>query len=970
MQNLVWKVVVLVGVIGASCGVVYQAQKSLSQAIANKDQADANYDPSNLGDLEDAPPADGSPILVQAGLEPVPTLAEPEPTLADPLPTSAEPESPRSLFADAMHRPDPVNAENSVTSGLVPIAAAGHEQHSLGAPTPPPAADHDPIGSTSGQVTPVAAESVAATPNPFAGFGRREPVENAERTRSESPFAPKANEEVVPSSNIQLLSGNAESPAPAGDSGQLRPHRDPILMPTPDVSGPGFSGATLTNGNEPPQLSPSLPTPANATDPFSSNGSVTPPATPNPFLRQNDTEVIPQPNAPASEPGRMLFGVPSAPPANNSEVTPGGAEPLFGRNQEEPTSSAASNVFVPRAPGSEVSNEVVPAASPFGGTSQPGSEPGVMVLPAQNTAPSSSPFLTTPEAPATNTEEVIPTPFMNRSNETIPVPQENEASGSLFNPGAPAANPVPEPTPAIPERSSPFSPDPQPRPEPVENVVPTGSPFLNSSVPATNPGVSNTLPGGLPAMGTGTVTPDAPRGPQQPELKIEKIAPEEAIVGEPIIYAIIVRNVGGSPAHKVVVEDRIPRGVDPKSLGTSPQAFITEDKLFWELDTLNPGDERKIQLRVTPIEAGDIGSVATVRFASSVAASIRVTAPKLDIEMQGPTEIAVGEQVPFKFKVTNNGNGEGRKVFIRAILPAELQHPGGNDIEYEVGSLPAGQSREVELMLTATHAGLVHPQALVTIDGNVKSDSSLDLKIIESRLSIQRTGPKQRFVNRPAAYTNIITNESSTPLTNIILKEFIPAGVDWTQQPGIDAAWDATTRTVTWTISQLAPGEKRQFVSQVLSTTAGEFAGQLSVADAGGNQAALDTNLLVKGFANIELDVQRPGDPAVAVGEQIAMRVLVSNDGTAAAKDVQATFRIPEGLQFVDAKGPVRHRTLNGAVTFDPLPEIPANGQQAFDIILTAAGENRDARVKVELLTADYEKPLEREERIPVYREP
>ena len=61
-------------------------------------------------------------------------------------------------------------------------------------------------------------------------------------------------------------------------------------------------------------------------------------------------------------------------------------------------------------------------------------------------------------------------------------------------------------------------------------------------------------------QGDGTVSEQAPLGPQRPQLNIEKIAPQNALIGQPLIYTILVKNVGNSDAHDVVVEDRIPKG--------------------------------------------------------------------------------------------------------------------------------------------------------------------------------------------------------------------------------------------------------------------------------------------------------------------------------------------------------------------------------------------------------------------------
>ena len=97
------------------------------------------------------------------------------------------------------------------------------------------------------------------------------------------------------------------------------------------------------------------------------------------------------------------------------------------------------------------------------------------------------------------------------------------------------------------------------------------------------------------------------------------------LIGQPLVYSIFVKNLGTSEARDVVVEDRIPRGT--KLLGTMPRAEMTGKRLIWRVGNIAPNDQRKISIKVIPLEAGEIGSIATVNFVSEAAAETVVTAP-------------------------------------------------------------------------------------------------------------------------------------------------------------------------------------------------------------------------------------------------------------------------------------------------------------------------------------------------------
>lgn len=475
-----------------------------------------------------------------------------------------------------------------------------------------------------------------------------------------------------------------------------------------------------------------------------------------------------------------------------------------------------------------------------------------------------------------------------------------------------------------------------------------------AAVPSTIPTPVEPTPNG-PIIGEGTVDPTIGSDQQSPELKIEKIAPPNATIGEPLVYAIRIRNVGGSAARSVIVEDRVPKGT--RLEGTIPQAVLTKDSLTWNLGTIGPREERTIKLKVIPTEAGDIGSVATVSFEAAVAATIKVTAPKLSVEIDGPVEALLGKNVPFKFTIRNTGQGDAKDVVLRAVLPPELRHPSGHDIEADLGSIPAGEARAVELVVVADQLGVCTPKVMVWTNGKTQTETQTDLRIIESRLKVTRQGPKRRFVGRPAQYLTQVTNDSSQPLTNITVTEQLPNFVDLRQAM---TGWDPQRRVLVRSIAVLNPGETQELTTELVPVQAGNLVGKLVVADNAGNQAEVETAMSVEGFASLEADVDGQ-NKVVAIGDQVSLRLNLKNDGTAPASNVRASFEIPAGLTFTNASGPGRYEVVGNRILFEPVANLPTNTEKAYDIVLTAA-EAGTTKVKVMLESADYEEPIQIEE--------
>ncbi|MBC8113928.1 MAG: DUF11 domain-containing protein, partial [Candidatus Saccharimonas sp.] len=232
--------------------------------------------------------------------------------------------------------------------------------------------------------------------------------------------------------------------------------------------------------------------------------------------------------------------------------------------------------------------------------------------------------------------------------------------------------------------------------------------------------------------GDGTVTDATPRGIQQPRITIEKIAPQQCVLGEPLVYSVIVKNVGGSEAHHVVVEDRIPKGTE--LTGTSPRAEMVDKKLIWRIGTMKPNEEKKISIRVIPRQEGSIGSVARVNFSAEVAAEIMVAAPQLSFKVNAPREVRIGETIDLTFLLKNSGGAAANNVSVRDLIPEGLKHEAASDIECPIGKLGPNEAREIVLQVTAVKPGRVKNRAILTADGGITQELESTIDVIGEHL--------------------------------------------------------------------------------------------------------------------------------------------------------------------------------------------------------------------------------------------
>ena len=922
MQSALWKIAALLSVMGIGGFVVFNVHQELQ--LQNAGVSDASGFKSL--DAEDAND-DGSPAGADIALGPQSDSPGDDP-FGLPPESQSEPGTP-SLAAGGNDDRFLFSTPNDDDGGAAnPFYAANGAQPD--GPTEYESPPFDPFGgeATASDAMPAQPGELTTADARLAGHPPRQ-VEQVGGDNSDDgidsfnpfsgPDAEDANDPPVQPETAPGSFGFVEFPAQPGDAEESpgrSPAREPAGLPEltfdqnePELSGDPFGGAAA---REP--LS-NQPEPADAGgDPFGAGFAAEPADAAGPTFELGG----------ASDPQPEMI-LPEDVADDHTPISPEFADPPAGLSEAWPEETAPATELGP------VPNPVLePAPLSGAGLAFPTDDEAGEAIPQEFDPFGSFDASSDSASDAGPSEPVEAFPFGNA--EPVPVPATEPSrfpatssdtnSGTAISPlSPPPANPLPEVRPINPEA---------------------------------RPGVLRPE-----FVGDATLGVDAPAGPQQPELTIQKLAPPNATVGDPLVYAIKVKNVGNSTAHAVIVEDKIPRGTTLQ--GSIPQAELIDKRLIWQLGELAPGDEETIRIKVTPTEAGEVGSVATVRFVAEVAATTKITMPKLAMQVQGPDEVAVGERVTFRFQISNTGDGEARNVYIRNLLPAGFEHPGGSDIEYDVGNLKPGETRGVELAVTARDVGQHALQAQLNTGTTVRDEQTASVNVIKSRLLIQRQGPKRRFIGRPADYTTIVSNRSSQTLPRVDIVESLPAGMELAAAPD-GGQYNPQKRTITWRLTELPPGGTKTLKTRVVASRQGLLEGTVTAMDASGNQAQLKSALEVAGFASLKVDLDHAGRP-VGVGESVAMQLTIRNRGTGAAERVEALFDIPEHLEFVNAEGPVQYEQQGRTVRFAAIDELPANGEQTFKIVLTAAAPG-NTPVMAQLSTADLEQPLQETESV------
>ena len=244
---------------------------------------------------------------------------------------------------------------------------------------------------------------------------------------------------------------------------------------------------------------------------------------------------------------------------------------------------------------------------------------------------------------------------------------------------------------------------------------------------------------------------DNPTGRQEPSVSLEWIGPPTAKLGQPVTYQIIVKNTSAIPVQNVTVRNRIPGGVTVQA--TEPRAINELNTLIWELGTLQPRQEKRLDLQLLPEMRGDLACQAFVSFTGMSQARIRVREPKLQLKISGPDKVLLGDSAPFSLTVTNPGDGSADQVKIRAALSEGLEHTRGRTVEFELGNLGPNESRSVQLVCTTKTGGPQTCEATAVAEGGLKAQDTATTEVLLPRLELNIAGPRSAIsIARPPTW--------------------------------------------------------------------------------------------------------------------------------------------------------------------------------------------------------------------------
>lgn len=422
-------------------------------------------------------------------------------------------------------------------------------------------------------------------------------------------------------------------------------------------------------------------------------------------------------------------------------------------------------------------------------------------------------------------------------------------------------------------------------------------------------------------------------------------------IGQRSQCSLIVTNSGSSLVRNVVVEAAIPPGVDVVQALPAPQSGTSR----WSVGDLEPGQEHEIEMIVVPRERGDIALNAFVRFTGYSTSVFAVQEPMLQMQVEGPDSVTVGEPAGYVITVYNPGTGVAQNVFIEAKIPEGLQHRSGSVPRIDVGTLNPGESRQARLNLSAIAGGDYRLAVRTLADGGLRDEARADVSIAEPRLEVVVHGPQTGVIDKPAEYVVTVTNSGNVPSINVRAKYKIPEGFRFVHADR-GGVMQKAEHLVDWFVGTLQPGETSEYHVTLTPDAAGTALHRAGVLSEHTSATMASHSMDVKGLPKLSLDVAT-GASTAAVGEEVVIQIIINNEGGITASKVGLFCELPSGLEFIAAAGPSEHLADNGVVIFRSLTGMEA-GETVTYRVKARCVRNGDHRIRARVASESLADPV------------
>jgi uncharacterized repeat protein (TIGR01451 family) len=426
------------------------------------------------------------------------------------------------------------------------------------------------------------------------------------------------------------------------------------------------------------------------------------------------------------------------------------------------------------------------------------------------------------------------------------------------------------------------------------------------------------------------------RTAKTPIVTAEIATPHFVNVNQPTDVKISLRNAGSQNVQHVHFSIIIPEGTE--FVSSSPKPISQkEGVLKFEVSGITSNQNREIALRVIPKTKRTMNFETQLEVIESQTVSVSVRQPKLVLNVEGPSQVNIGDTTTHIVTIANTGDGYANAVRLQGNFPDQLRFINQQGMSAPK-TLAPGKSMKVQI------------KSLAKLPGQVKLDFTAQgvdveatpavaaLKIAQPELKVFAAGPNLNFVNQDGIYTIKVDNSGEVTVSDVEVVLAIPHGMKVTTI-NRQAKMNEADGTLQWTFPVIKAQTTETIQLKAIATQPGQQVCNILVSSKETREKEFKLTTEVASRADLSINMLNNSGP-VRVGAKATLEVAIENRGSGSANDIEVEIELPDSLMPVENADLLVDRAANRITFLDAKMNRGEKRNFKFEVVGVAKGEH------------------------------
>ena len=418
-------------------------------------------------------------------------------------------------------------------------------------------------------------------------------------------------------------------------------------------------------------------------------------------------------------------------------------------------------------------------------------------------------------------------------------------------------------------------------------------------------------------------------------VSIDLIAPADINLNQKAVIRVQLKNLGQTKINNVKFIATLPEHVRFEAARPQPSK-VTKSGLEFDAIQLAARSQSFIEIDVVPTAKAPMNIGTQLQYANQNQIAIAVREPALEIQVNGPREMVLGESKEYLITVVNRGDGVANDLRFTTEFPEGIQKVRASNTV--IPQLAPGETTQIRVVAQSVASGEKNIQFNLASTELESIKRQAAIVVLQPELEVSATGPSVNFLNREGVYRIEIANPGKVDCGDVVIDLAIPAEMN-VSTISREAEYNEATRKLTWSFPQIPAGKTEVIQLKAQCIAEGQHSCGLVVRSNQTIAKEFQLNTTVATRADVSINISNDSGP-VQVGGSAAFAIVVENRGSRSAENVEINVALPAALA-PEVNKAYEINQYDNSITFK-IGEIRSNERKVFNFsaVGSAQGEH------------------------------